>query len=56
MELLKIKCNYCDRVSVVKTKLIASFYGRLIQLRCGNPICSNQLKIRVPEANNNHNQ
>lgn len=49
MELLKIKCRHCDQVSVLRTNIITPFYGKLIKLKCGNPVCNLQLKIRVPE-------
>jgi endogenous inhibitor of DNA gyrase (YacG/DUF329 family) len=49
MELLKIKCHYCGRVSVIKSKVVMPFCGKLIQLKCGNPACMLQLKIKVPE-------
>ncbi len=49
MELLKIKCSHCGSVSVVKTKVVMAFCGKLIKLKCGNPACGLHLKLKVPE-------
>jgi transcription elongation factor Elf1 len=49
MELLKIKCLHCGCVSVVKTTVVMAFCGKLIKLKCGNPLCGLHLKIKVPE-------
>jgi hypothetical protein len=48
MELLKFKCNHCGRISVINAKKILPFLGKIIQVKCGNPMCFAKPKIKVP--------
>jgi hypothetical protein len=48
MELLKFKCGICNRFSVIKAVKVKPFLGKIIELKCGNPLCDIKLNIKVP--------
>jgi len=47
-EMLKFKCSFCGRFSIINAIKIYPFFGKIIEMKCGNPFCDVKLKIKVP--------